>query len=416
MNKLTNEAGLLVSIYQELFLQFAKVSGGTIQSFNTLLCIGIILVGLYITKGSPTKKKVQRKAPNNKDREYGHWMADHTFTTPTPPPFKNWSHELTKPLPYRAFKHNYHVTMGIRNMDWASWFELDNEWMKYHEEKVRRIKTRGTELYETSPKATEAAWELLDEMTSYLPNRYPSMFKREGTTIENLVTKEIFELDRSKSTEDPILMCAKMVQDDLAIIIEHEDGNYSLESGAIILAGFWRFRDKFQMKLNEIHTSGDVPKFNEKLKPGMTRFFQRLTLDKPVVRNNYFIQTDDNLGWSSSIGDEDVKEVGWNTAQEATNVDQLYFRSERQSLRRLPKSGAVVFTIRTYFVPMVKLCKEPYIPRRLLDGINSWTEDVKEYKGYAKYKDALLPYLEKRALEQEQGGLAPADEPNVYPF
>lgn len=106
----------------------------------------------------------------------------------------------------------------------------------------------------------------------------------------------------------------------------------------------------------------------------------------------------------------------WNTAQEATNVDQLYFRSERQSLRRLPKYGAVVFTIRTYFVPMVKLCKEPYIPRRLLDGINSWTEDVEEYKGYAKYKDALLPYLEKRALEQEQGGLAPADEPNVYPF
>ncbi|ODV80869.1 uncharacterized protein CANTADRAFT_47411 [Suhomyces tanzawaensis NRRL Y-17324] len=361
----------------------------------------------------PKKKTVAQKV-SNKDRKYGHWVPE-TFVTPLPQEYPHWDYEKTKPLPYRAFKHRYNVTMGIRNMEWDNWIELDNEWELYHNEKLRRIQERGTELYETSNQATDAAYELLDEFKRFLPHRYPKLFKETAVGLDNLVTKESFDFTKG-GKEDPILIAAKLVQDDLAIMMEDEEGNYLLQSGAIILAGFWRFRDKYKMSLNEIHTSGDVPQYNEKLKTGMTRFFTRLTSEKPVVRNNYFIQTDDNLGWSHSIGEEDSENVGWNTAVPASIIDQLYFRSERQSLRRLPKSGAVVFTIRTYFVPIVKLCKEPYIPRRLLNGISTWSGDVEEYKGYSKYADVLLPYLEKVALEQEKAGLIAEAGPDVYPF
>lgn len=148
----------------------------------------------------------------------------------------------------------------------------------------------------------------------------------------------------------------------------------------------------------------------------MNKFFSRLTCDKPVVRNNYFIQLDNELGWSKSIGDEDSDRVGWYTAGEAISPEQLYFRSERQSLRRLPRSGAVVFTIRTYFAPIVEICQEPYIPRRLLNGIESWSDDVREYRGYDKFKDAILPYLAQEAEKQEEKGYIVDTEPSVYPF
>ena len=59
--------------------------------------------------------------------------------------------------------------------------------------------------------------------------------------------------------EDPMTLCARMIQDDLAIMIEKSDGQYYLLAGAILLAGFWRLEDKFGMALSEIHTSGDVP-------------------------------------------------------------------------------------------------------------------------------------------------------------
>ena len=34
-------------------------------------------------------------------------------------------------------------------------------------------------------------------------------------------------------------MCARLVQDDLAIMFEKPDGQYYLLAGAILLAGFW---------------------------------------------------------------------------------------------------------------------------------------------------------------------------------
>ena len=58
------------------------------------------------------------------------------------------------------------------------------------------------------------------------------------------------------------------------------------------------------MPLSEIHTSGDVPQFKEKLERGMMNLFRRMRPEAPVLRNNNFLQVDHDL------------------------------RSERQSLRR----------------------------------------------------------------------------------
>lgn len=135
--------------------------------------------------------------------------------------------------------------------------------------------------------------------------------------MRNLVTGEDFDvstLTRGGRGEDPMAMAGRMVQDDLAIMIEREDGQYYLLAGSILLAGFWRLEDKFGMPLSEIHTSGDVPGFTEKLEKGMTNFFKRIQPQSPVLRNNYFIQVDDKLAWSESIGSEDGDGSGWNTA------------------------------------------------------------------------------------------------------
>lgn len=351
----------------------------------------------------------------NKNRAYGQWIPEN-YKTPEPRPYPHWDIEKTRPLPYRAFKHKYTITMGIRSMDWELWLELDNEWHKFHDSKLARLAEMGTDLYGTQPQAQAAVYELLDEFRQYLPKRYPSLFKQTKNGMENLATGEKFEFCNRKPSEDPMVMAAKMVQDDLAIMMEGPSGDYYLVAGAIILPGFWRLKDKFGLPLREIHTLGDVPKFKEKLQSGMEKFFIRLTCDKPVVRNNYFLQTDGNLAWSTSIGPEKENGAGWFTAEPATSPEQLYFRSERQSLRRLPKTGAIVFTIRTYFAPLTEICQEPYIPRRLLDGMSTWGPEVRQYKGFDKFKDAAVPYLEKMARKQEEAGFTAEHEPDVYPF
>lgn len=152
--------------------------------------------------------------------------------------------------------------------------------------------------------------------------------------MDNITTGESFNIVERPLIEDPMQMAARFVQDDLAIMFEKSNGQYYLLAGAILLAGFWRLEDKFGMPLSEIHTSGDVPQFKEKLEKGMMNFFKRVQPDKAVLRNNYFIQVDDELAWSPSIGGEDDDGIGWFTAEKNKAIQHHWFRSERQSLRR----------------------------------------------------------------------------------
>ena len=230
--------------------------------------------------------------------------------------------------------------MGLRTMHWDDWIELDNDYMKYLDLKAKRIAERGSKCCHTAPEAFDGAVELLEELCGYLPERYPSLYAKTAVGIENLASGEKLNIVERPLKEDPMQMAARLVQDDLAIMFEKEDGQYYLLAGAILLAGFWRLSDKFGMPLSEIHTSGDVPGFKEKLEKGMMNFFKRIQPENPVLRNNYFIQVDDELAWSHSIGGEDDDGIGWFTAEKNKAIEHHWFRSERQSLRRYVCRGS----------------------------------------------------------------------------
>jgi alpha-1,2-mannosyltransferase len=88
-------------------------------------------------------------------------------------------------------------------------------------------------------------------------------------------------------------------------------------------------------------------------------------------------------------------------------------------MTRLPKSGGVVFTIRTYFHPITEIAQEPYVPGRLASAIRSWGEDVSRYKGKEMYGDVLLEYLDAKHREQVEAGLDVEGEEERgvgYPF
>ena len=238
------------------------------------------------------------------------------------------------------------------------------------------------------------------------------MFEKTPVGMNNTVTGEVFNITQRPLPEDPMATAGRMMQDDLAIMFEKPDGQYYLLAGSILLAGFWRLSDKFGMPLSEIHTSGDVPAFKNKLEKGMMSFFRRVQPQSPVLRYNYFVQVDDNLAWSDSIGSEDdVHESGqqqmegWATAEKNKAIEHHHFRSERQSLWRLPRSGGVVFTIRTYFEPITKIVQEAGVPGRLASGVRSWGDDVSKYKGKERYGEVLLEYLDEEHRKQVELGL-----------
>jgi len=75
-----------------------------------------------------------------------------------------------------------------------------------------------------------------------------------------------------------------------------------------------------------------------------------------------------------------------------------------------------VFTIRTYFLPITEMAKEPYAPGRLASAIRSWGDDVAKYKGRERWQDVLLAYLDKEDERQMAEGLEPEGKEYVYPY
>ncbi|CAG8923035.1 unnamed protein product [Penicillium salamii] len=405
---------------------------GVFFILNLCACLVIFVSKRWASGGTarPSSPDLEKPAVGLRGkvtRPPGEWIPS-SFQRPTAAPYTDWNVHSTKPLPYRPFRYGpkYFVTLGLRSMNWDEWIvpcRQSTSYRRTRQQMLPYITRSNGRRTRTSKRAvsTDRSYHPIQSNTlrcTYLPERYPSMFEKTPTGISNKVTNETFDITQRPLPEDPMAIAARLVQDDLAIMIERPDGEYYLLGGAVLLAGFWRLSDKFGMRLSEIHTSGDVPQYKSKLEKGMMNFFRRLRPEDPVLRNNYFIQVDDNLPWSHSIGPEDADEVSWGTAEKNRAIENHFFRSERQSLRRLPKSGAVVFTIRTYFEPITEVVKEPYVPGRLASAIRSWGDDVSRYKGKEKYQEVLLEYLDLKHREQIEGGLEveKEDEVRSYPF
>lgn len=375
----------------------------------TIIPILLILINLY------RKPKIKF---NNRERIPGDWKPE-DYKFPIPPAYPEWDIHSTDPIPYRAFKHKYNITMGVRTLHPHEWVQIDNEWPKYHDLKIQRMQEKGNDLYGTADSRARAAGiELLTEYREYLPARYPKLFVKTRHGLKNLYTGEVFEFLQSSYKGDPMYIIGHLTQDDIAILTEDSKGEYYFTAGSILLAGSWRFKDKFQKSLDDIHKLSKVPKYLPNLQKSMMKFFYRMSVDSMVVRFNYSFQMDNNLPWAfTSLGDEDNDETFRFSAENLNiKITDIYYRSERQSLRRLPKTGAIVFGIRTYFIPLVEICKEPHVPKRLLNGVNGWDEESKEYKGFTKFKDIVMPYLEEKAKEQEEMGYTVENEVTNYPF
>lgn len=167
--------------------------------------------------------------------------------------------------------------------------------------------------------------------------------------------------------------------DDICILQANTGGDYVLTAAAVFCPSLWLPADKMNKTLADIHHP--IPEFGQRLLPSVNRFFHHLKVGRPVVRFN----------WAIQVGDALARLPG----QVARKEGPLFFRSERQSLLRLPDSGAVVFLIRTQLWSLAELDEisgEVNLLQRLLRHIDRLSQPERDYKGIS---NSLLTTLEQ---------------------
>lgn len=165
----------------------------------------------------------------------------------------------------------------------------------------------------------------------------------------------------------PLDAAGRLVQEDLCLLIER-DGAPRLDAASLCFPSYWRLRDKLGQPMAAVHDP--VAHYADELAARVDRFLAALRPERPVWRRNWSIHDDPSYFLPDPTPPRAVDPP-----------DGLWLRSERQTLRRLPRTGAILFTIRTQQVPLAVVAERPDVARRLAAAIAAWSAELRAYKG-----------------------------------
>ncbi|WP_084581037.1 heme-dependent oxidative N-demethylase family protein [Sphingomonas azotifigens] len=142
---------------------------------------------------------------------------------------------------------------------------------------------------------------------------------------------------------------AARVWEDLCILTPDASGQYRLTAAALAFPTDWHLAEKLGHALTPIHAP--IHGYAEQLASGVDHFFATLPPGPIFGRTNWFVVASD--AWRYLPHDDPQVRFAHVTD---TNAGQtLFVRCERQTLRRLPQSGAVLFTIGIHVEPLDRL-------------------------------------------------------------
>lgn len=257
------------------------------------------------------------------------------------------------------------------------------------------------------PHMRAAAWDALLTLLTELSLAYPSSMALTRTGARdwrwhNALLGETLDFtygDDATLPDEPLAYAASQVQEDI-VLLDQRDQLYG-DAGVVTFAADWSFGFDVGMSFLEIH--GPVPRLRET--GVITRaheFLKRLQPHEPYRRTNWTLTIGRRLDVSTELYPD------WGPDREAIQlVDDetfgrlVHLRVEVQHLIRLPESGAIMFLIRTYLLPLEQLATVDAWRVRAAKVLAELPEDMADYKGIIKYRDRAAAWLQAAGTESE---------------
>lgn len=240
--------------------------------------------------------------------------------------------------------------IGLKQLDLTTWIEIDETFDFQLAEKRRIYAAYARDVFVAEPGTEEAQAEVLALLTEHLPTRFPERYRQDGN---RLIVAGQPELDVLEAQELPPLQKASLlVQEDL-ILMRRGEESWRLAAGALCFPSSWRLTEKFGKAMSEIHVP--VPGFGPGTRNAglIDRMFDRLQIAQPVERFNWSIQAGGAL-YHPLSNDERIDRATGRPVRfpDVEAAARAFIRVERQTLRKLPVSGDILFTIRIHLDPM----------------------------------------------------------------
>ena len=288
------------------------------------------------------------------------------------------------------------LSIGLLKIPDAEWFEIFDlkERALQLMEKRKFLASIHKEVFIADASALKASKDILSLMLENLITYRPDFYALNKDTIELKPHKnfagEEFSTDLKTNGMHPLDLAARLVQEDLIIMLppNKEQKGWWLAAGCLAFPSRWNLKDKYKKTMDAIHAP--VPFYKDQLKTPTNRFFDQMPFDDIFARRNW------SLHDTPSLRQDGTKSIVENTKINSKNAgERLWLRVERQTLRKLKGTGAILFTIRIHIRPLKQLKNFKGVAKRLSKALSALPAEMQAYKQTNNFSDSVKEYLDQ---------------------
>jgi len=264
--------------------------------------------------------------------------------------------EMVPVAPDGEFRHR----VGVRPLDLALWLPSDDETAPTIEMKRALLAERRDEVVACEPGGADAAEEAAGLVADW-----------RGAALE-------------RNGIDALVEAALLVADDLTVLgpVDGDGGVPLFVAGVVCAPSRWSLRSKMGRTMRETHEP--VPRYAAHIGDAVDTVVRRLSPDRPVWRSNW------TLVDHPALFQPEVPE-----GPLVDDPSKLWVRMERETLRRLPRTGGVLFTIRGFQQPLPEYAARGREHARVVrELVARLPDDVARYKSVLPHRDAVVAWLD----------------------
>ncbi|RRI07856.1 DUF3445 domain-containing protein [Mesorhizobium tamadayense] len=285
--------------------------------------------------------------------------------------------------------------IGLKSLELDRWIEVDEFLVPHLAEKRRLYAEIPEKVFVEEDDTRDAQQEVLDLLAAYLPAKHPGIHRDSGAGVEVIGMETAIDGLAPELREAPLVRASLLVQEDLILMRRGDDG-WRLGAGSLCFPSSWSLLEKFGKPLQQIHAP--VPGFGPGTRPAeiINRMFDGLQ-GQAVERFNWSIQAGDALYHPLS----NIQRIDRATNRPTRFPDgdinvHAFIRVERQTLRKLPFSRDILFTIRIHLDPLAVLARHPdraTLAASFAEQLNALDPAQLDYKGLTADRDRLVAFL-----------------------
>lgn len=256
------------------------------------------------------------------------------------------------------------MTLGLRRLDLASWLDVGDDVDDVLAHKRRMLESRHGEVVAVTSRGWDGSAEVRELVVDWLQHHHP---------------RRTVDVDQHLHPVDAV---GRLVAEDICVL-SRDDMAWRLTAASVCSPSRWRLGDKIGRTVAEIHAP--VPDYAGWYSDAVDASLDRVSVERPVWRLNWSIMDDPAL----------FQQQGAPFADGDVALETLTFRVERQTLRRLARTGDLVFTIRTYRTSLAQVAADPARSEALARTLRSCPAELADYKGWSRALPRVIEQLEQ---------------------